>query len=545
MSIEDAISYADVYENNLTDEHMQYLDALGVEWRGRNVFEMRDEVCIKAMQIFSQIYQQTALTNPAALPQLQAEMIQYVERVFDHASEDREGPSPLMYRFDPISGTHRELTAAEGFFGIIGRTARAVKFVLPPLPTPRNIATARAMSDRVMSPITRPIEKAEEKIAEWVEEHPVAATAIGVAVVVTLVIALGPAGAPASQAVIEAAAVAGAAAAATPSDRENKTLTSPKHVTHTQQPPKLIITYPPHSQTPPSYLEGVADRLKDVGRGADDVLQSSAKVLKESGAVLTHLLWKTAGIAGETLIGTTEILGSPLYIPERNQLVRDVWAQEVVPSIHEKIDHAFSTNSRSDFDRRNDSAFKQGLDSFMLNPLTALGGPIAINVDKAASGLAQEAVAVSTALGKTSSAGNTARTSSVVSQALRGEQAAQEIATVKTVEGISVVEKIASPEAQVLTALAKGEGSISVEVVQLEKKLSEWLGEGTKLLRNEAGDPILLSKDGLRKVRFDFKNPEPHEFPHMHLEQKINNKWEDVVGSEGIPQIYPKDVPHR
>jgi hypothetical protein len=77
-------------------------------------------------------------------------------------------------------------------------------------------------------------------------------------------------------------------------------------------------------------------------------------------------------------------------------------------------------------------------------------------------------------------------------------------------------------------------------VFQLEKQLSEWLGEGSKLVRNNAGDPVFLSKDGLRRVRFDFNKPKPHENPHAHVEFNIgDDRW------EGYGQIYPKDVPHK
>ena len=36
------------------------------------------------------------------------------------------------------------------------------------------------------------------------------------------------------------------------------------------------------------------------------------------------------------------------------------------------------------------------------------------------------------------------------------------------------------------------------EILKLEKQISGWLGEGAKFIRNEAGDSVFLSKDGLR-----------------------------------------------
>ena len=74
---------------------------------------------------------------------------------------------------------------------------------------------------------------------------------------------------------------------------------------------------------------------------------------------------------------------------------------------------------------------------------------------------------------------------------------------------------------------------------QLEKQISDWLGEGTQLMRNKAGDPVFLSQDGLRCVRFDFNKTKPHNNLHIHVEVKIDGKW---VKSG---QIYPTDVPHN
>lgn len=71
-----------------------------------------------------------------------------------------------------------------------------------------------------------------------------------------------------------------------------------------------------------------------------------------------------------------------------------------------------------------------------------------------------------------------------------------------------------------------------------EEKISDWLGEEVKTIVNKAGDPIFISKNGTRRIRFDFNRPNPHQNPHMHLEEKIGNEWEG-------PRIYPKDVPNN
>ena len=73
----------------------------------------------------------------------------------------------------------------------------------------------------------------------------------------------------------------------------------------------------------------------------------------------------------------------------------------------------------------------------------------------------------------------------------------------------------------------------------LEKAVSDWLGEGTRLIRNRTGDPVFLSKDGIRKVRFDFNRPFPHENPHLHVEELVNGQWKEAH------RIFPIDVPRK
>jgi len=115
----------------------------------------------------------------------------------------------------------------------------------------------------------------------------------------------------------------------------------------------------------------------------------------------------------------------------------------------------------------------------------------------------------------------------------RGVKGAQELGAayrgLKMAEQTFLLESAASLESSAKIA----------EVVHLEKQISNWLGEGTKFIRNEAGDSIFLSKDGLRRVRFDFNRPYPHNNPHAHMEYKVGVNWEDSG------QIYPTDVPHN
>jgi hypothetical protein len=76
------------------------------------------------------------------------------------------------------------------------------------------------------------------------------------------------------------------------------------------------------------------------------------------------------------------------------------------------------------------------------------------------------------------------------------------------------------------------------EAAAVADDVATWLGKGARVIRNDAGDSIVLSKDGLRRLRFDFNRPYPHQSPHGHVEEFIKGRW-----IKSGP-IYPRDVPH-
>jgi hypothetical protein len=53
------------------------------------------------------------------------------------------------------------------------------------------------------------------------------------------------------------------------------------------------------------------------------------------------------------------------------------------------------------------------------------------------------------------------------------------------------------------------------------------------MFKNKAGDPIFISKDGTRRVRFDFNNSHGID-KHMHIEHKPNTKWKDITKQHWI-----------
>ena len=69
------------------------------------------------------------------------------------------------------------------------------------------------------------------------------------------------------------------------------------------------------------------------------------------------------------------------------------------------------------------------------------------------------------------------------------------------------------------------------------QQAKQWLGKDYKAITNKVGDQVFISKDGLRKMRFDIKNSSG-DAPHIHLEILRNGKWHDAI--PGTHRIYPK-----
>lgn len=67
MSIEGIGSYEEIYGNTLSKEDMTNLDALGVEWRGRNIYDIQDDFHLKIVELAHRALENTAQTNPGAL----------------------------------------------------------------------------------------------------------------------------------------------------------------------------------------------------------------------------------------------------------------------------------------------------------------------------------------------------------------------------------------------------------------------------------------------------------------------------------------------
>ena len=103
-------------------------------------------------------------------------------------------------------------------------------------------------------------------------------------------------------------------------------------------------------------------------------------------------------------------------------------------------------------------------------------------------------------------------------------------------EGSKIAGQIARKELKSIVNLGVKVGEQNPSnVPQLAERINGWLGEGTGLIKNKAGDPVFISKDGTKRIRFDFNNSHGDR-PHMHIEIKINTKWKDATNQH---RIYP------
>lgn len=69
--------------------------------------------------------------------------------------------------------------------------------------------------------------------------------------------------------------------------------------------------------------------------------------------------------------------------------------------------------------------------------------------------------------------------------------------------------------------------------------IEDIIGDDPRVITNEDGDKIFISKDGKTKVRFDIENPHgDRDGPHMHIQKKTENgNWRDYF--KGNHRFYP------
>ena len=110
-------------------------------------------------------------------------------------------------------------------------------------------------------------------------------------------------------------------------------------------------------------------------------------------------------------------------------------------------------------------------------------------------------------------------------------------AAARAISGIADIQRAGSAKSAAQAAEQQAAPkSVSPAVKAVGDDVTKFLGKDARVITNSAGDTVFLSKDGLRRVRFDINNPSPHLNPHSHVEINVNGKW---VKSG---PLYPSDV---
>lgn len=103
----DSIDYDSIYADALSPNQIAMLDSLGVEWRGRNVKEVCEDIRIKTIQL-------AALKAPDQLPQIKSMLDYLIEELSEDLLETDEPntPNEQFTKFDAVTETNRVLIAA-------------------------------------------------------------------------------------------------------------------------------------------------------------------------------------------------------------------------------------------------------------------------------------------------------------------------------------------------------------------------------------------------------------------------------------------------
>jgi hypothetical protein len=81
--------------------------------------------------------------------------------------------------------------------------------------------------------------------------------------------------------------------------------------------------------------------------------------------------------------------------------------------------------------------------------------------------------------------------------------------------------------------------AVNPRAEKMTQVIEDFLGKDHKMLINKAGDPIFVSSDGARKIRFDALNPHGYE-PHGHVQVLKNGKWTDYIPDQHHIYLSPK-----
>jgi hypothetical protein len=98
---------------------------------------------------------------------------------------------------------------------------------------------------------------------------------------------------------------------------------------------------------------------------------------------------------------------------------------------------------------------------------------------------------------------------------------------------MTVAESMVSGAPVKLTTAATGESGGVSSIEKLNVELQSYLGPDYTSITNKFGDKVFLSKDGIKRVRFDIQNPHG-DHPHMHIQMKDGTRWKDTTATHRI-----------
>jgi hypothetical protein len=111
----DSIDYEEIYQDCMTPDQLNLLDFLGVEWRGRNVNKIQDDIRSKITELAKLAIEQTVQSNPDQLSNIKS-LLDYCIEQFSAPIEESDAPNAQIYYFDPITGTTQLVIAVEKKF---------------------------------------------------------------------------------------------------------------------------------------------------------------------------------------------------------------------------------------------------------------------------------------------------------------------------------------------------------------------------------------------------------------------------------------------
>jgi hypothetical protein len=570
-SIDDNAIYGDV----LSFEQREALDSLGVKWRGRNVQEVYYDIRDKAIEHATASYQNAVLNNSPNITSTKS-LLDYVFEKLPENIQDLEEADDTdnLSKYDPVTGTQRVLIAAErkkkkkwwkialAVVVVVGAAVAVTVLTGNPVAGgAAGSAAAGALSnsggsdhrrnsdDKKLSSLPPPIVPRIDQAPTFSPQNtPPAALPPE---------RLFPSSYPLGN--LPLRHTIPTSPSFHPDKPNNNTDFRPGD--YQQNNPILIpnttpLTFMAEGVLPPmTVIEenkstiGTYNPLSDEDAAPAEEIKSqdspslterALNALKQTGALFTHSAWKALGLVADNILGMGEIFNPTLphlkQHPQEKKNLKEAWEQDVVPTVHEKIDKTFSTDIKEDFDRKNDSAFKQFISGILCNPFASMGSSLPSAEAQAAKVLnGGKAVQETALLQKELSAleVGTARTEALkdVSSVERARSVSQEAALIE--RELAVANRAAGLESKVGSLTNNAVERTNLSPIRVQPN-GIWEIDGKNIKRFDS----TIGSDK-NKIRHVFDNPE-HQVnlfastPQSAFE-KVTEALIEVDRAGGIP----------